>query len=101
MAEQSKVDVLIIGGGPAGLSAALALARQRHTVILFDSQEYRNRTLQNLHLVPSWEHKPAEELFTVARSKLQNYDNVRIVLVKVDSAKKIDDSSFELTDTLG
>ncbi|TVY91135.1 Thioredoxin reductase [Lachnellula willkommii] len=101
MAEQSIIDVLIIGGGPAGLSAALALARQRHTITLFDSQEYRNRDLQNLHLVPSWEHKPAEEVSTTGRSELQKYDNVQIELLKVESAKKLNDSLFELTDALG
>ncbi|KAF2178943.1 FAD/NAD(P)-binding domain-containing protein [Zopfia rhizophila CBS 207.26] len=36
------VDVLIIGGGPAGLAAALGLARVCRGALVFDSQEYRN-----------------------------------------------------------
>ncbi|RYP22479.1 hypothetical protein DL767_009051 [Monosporascus sp. MG133] len=35
-------DVAIIGGGPAGLTAASTLARQRHTAVVFDSKSYRN-----------------------------------------------------------
>lgn len=43
-------DTLVVGGGPAGLSAALALSRVCRTVAIFDSQEYRNEkasTMQN------------------------------------------------------
>lgn len=36
-------DVVIIGGGPAGLSAASALGRVRRTALLIDSGEYRKR----------------------------------------------------------
>lgn len=44
-------DVLIIGGGPAGLATALALSRKLHSVLLFDSQEYRNRQTSYMHNV--------------------------------------------------
>lgn len=47
----STADVLIIGGGPAGLATALALSRKLHSVLLFDSQEYRNRQTSHMHNV--------------------------------------------------
>lgn len=36
-------DVIIVGGGPAGLSAAMLLGRSRRKVVVFDSGEPRNR----------------------------------------------------------
>ncbi|MBA2688934.1 MAG: NAD(P)/FAD-dependent oxidoreductase [Gemmatimonadaceae bacterium] len=42
MTDQDIYDVAIVGGGPAGLSAALWLARYLHTVVLIDSGDPRN-----------------------------------------------------------
>lgn len=46
-------DVIIIGGGAAGLSAALILARARRRVLVLDSQEPRNRFAPHMHGVLS------------------------------------------------
>ncbi|UPK93540.1 hypothetical protein LCI18_004475 [Fusarium solani-melongenae] len=51
------VDALIIGAGPAGLSAALALARQLHTAVVFDSSLFRNARSAHMHTIPTWDHK--------------------------------------------
>lgn len=39
---EQRFDAIVIGGRPAGLSAAMALSRACRTVAVFDSQEYRN-----------------------------------------------------------
>lgn len=44
-----QFDVLIVGGGPAGLSALCSLARVRHSVLLIDSGEYRNAPSRRVH----------------------------------------------------
>lgn len=54
-------DILIIGGGPAGLSAVASIVRQDHTVVLFDSGAYRNAGARHPHTVPAWDDRdPAE-----------------------------------------
>ena len=46
-------DVLIIGGGAAGLTAALVLARARHRVTVIDDQTHRNTTVDEFHGFPT------------------------------------------------
>jgi len=42
-------DAIIVGGGPAGLSALSGLARVRRRVLLIDSGEYRNAPTRHMH----------------------------------------------------
>ena len=51
----TSYDAVVIGGGPAGLQAALPLGRMHRRVLLLDSGEYRNATAEHLHNgVPSF-----------------------------------------------
>jgi thioredoxin reductase len=45
----TEYDIIVIGGGPAGLSATSALCRVARKVIVFDSQQYRNARTRNMH----------------------------------------------------
>lgn len=42
-------DAIIVGGGPAGLSALSGLARVRRNVLLIDSGVYRNGATRHMH----------------------------------------------------
>ncbi|KZZ91805.1 thioredoxin reductase GliT [Moelleriella libera RCEF 2490] len=55
---QTLYDALIVGGGPAGLSMAAALARQVYSVLVLDSGEYRNARAAHMHTVPGFDHVP-------------------------------------------
>ena len=44
-----RYDVIIIGGGPAGLAACSGLARVRRKVLLIDSGEYRSSSAHHIH----------------------------------------------------
>lgn len=48
-ANDTLYDAIVIGGGPAGLAAALWLARYRRTVRLFDAQDPRNKETWAVH----------------------------------------------------
>src|SRR4051812_36766618 len=52
--EMRKVDCLIIGGGPAGLTAGTYLGRYRRNVVIFDSGESRASLIPESHNYPGF-----------------------------------------------
>src|SRR5512142_173237 len=46
---EERADVIVVGGGPAGLSAALVLVRSRRTVLVIDSGQPRNARSHGMH----------------------------------------------------
>lgn len=95
-------DALIIGGGPAGLTVALTLARQLHTSVVFDSQEYRNTRSRNVHMVLSWDHKdPADFRDAALENIQQGYDTVQIEKSKIAEVRKDPKELFSATDASG
>ena len=65
-------DTIVVGGGPAGLSCALWLARYRRSVCVFDTGEPRNRPAWAVHGFPGMPDPPPLELR--ARIRLQVVD---------------------------
>ncbi|KAI1123768.1 FAD/NAD(P)-binding domain-containing protein [Nemania abortiva] len=91
----SQYDIIIIGGGPAGLSAASSIVRQDHKTLLLDSGKYRNALSKHMHTVPSWDHKDPEEFRSAARAGLARYGSVTVENAEVVSLKKRPDELFE------
>jgi thioredoxin reductase len=79
-------DVLIVGGGPAGLSAALVLGRCRRRVLVFDSGQPRNAAAQAMHGYLSRDGIPPRELLRLGRDEVARY-GVEIQDTEVDSAR--------------
>jgi thioredoxin reductase len=67
-------EVIIVGGGPAGLSAALVLGRCRRRVLLCDEGRPRNEASHAVHNFLSREGTAPDELLRIARSQLRPYD---------------------------
>ncbi len=71
-------DVVIAGGGPAGLSAALALGRARKRVLLCDAGPRRNAAADQIHNFVTRDGTPPREFRAVAREQLAIYASVEI-----------------------
>lgn len=69
----SHYDVIIVGGGPAGLNAALVLGRCRYKVLLFTSNEHRNAPSSAMHGFLSRDGTPPMELLRIGREQLEPY----------------------------
>jgi thioredoxin reductase len=72
----TTVDVAIVGGGPAGLSAALMLGRCRRTVVVFDAGQQRNRAAHAIHGFLTRDGVSPGELLRAARAELADYPTV-------------------------
>ncbi|MGW8574786.1 NAD(P)/FAD-dependent oxidoreductase [Streptomyces niveus] len=66
-------DVVVIGGGPAGLSAALTLARARRSVLVIDAGEPRNAPASHVHNYLGREGIAPGELLAVGREEVAGY----------------------------
>jgi thioredoxin reductase len=75
----TEVDVVIIGGGPAGLSAALNLGRARASVVVVDAGRPRNAATLRSHGFLTRDGIPPLELRKLARAELAAYPNVRVL----------------------
>jgi thioredoxin reductase (NADPH) len=79
------LDCLIVGGGPAGLTAAIYLARYRRNVIVFDSGESRAALIPESHNYPGFAHGiSGSKLLSVLTGQAEDY-GVRIVRSRVTS----------------
>lgn len=72
------LDAVIIGGGPAGLQAALTLGRMHRAVLLVDSGDYRNAPAREMHNFISRDGTSPAELRALARAELAAYDTVAL-----------------------
>ncbi|TFE50678.1 NAD(P)/FAD-dependent oxidoreductase [Streptomyces sp. ICN441] len=69
----AELDVVVVGGGAAGLSAALTLARARRTVLVIDSGEPRNASASGVHGLLGREGVPPAELVRTGREEVGRY----------------------------
>ena len=92
-------DVIIIGGGSAGLSAALILARARRRVLVLDAQQPRNRFAPHMHGVLSRDGYSPLDLVADGYREVRAVDGV-IVNARVVETREVADGFEVLTDTV-
>jgi thioredoxin reductase len=89
-------EVLVIGGGPAGLGAAMSLGRMRRSVLVCDDFRPRNLAAAHMHNFPSHEGLSPLEWRKKARQDVEKYDTVHFFEGAVTSVVKIQ-GGFEAT----
>ena len=96
MNTDTRYDVAVIGGGPAGLTAATWLARYLHTVVLVDSGDPRNWETRRINGFLGLPCIRPPELRALGREECRQY-GVALVDDVVTGADAVDDDEFVLT----
>ncbi|WP_144521527.1 NAD(P)/FAD-dependent oxidoreductase [Bacillus pumilus] len=91
------LDCVIIGGGPAGLSAALVVGRGRKQVIVFDDELPRNRVTQESHGFITNDGMTPFEIRQAGEADLQNYPHIQIKRSKIVVVQNNEDNFTLLT----
>jgi thioredoxin reductase len=91
-------DVLIIGGGPAGLNAAVVLGRCRRRVIVFDTGRQRNRLSNGMHNYLTRDGIRPLEFLELSKKEARKY-GVKLLNKKIVHAEKTKQGTFLVSDS--
>ncbi|PXY21382.1 NAD(P)/FAD-dependent oxidoreductase [Prauserella muralis] len=98
MGNRHDYDVVIVGGGAAGLSAALTLGRVRRSVLVVDSGQPRNAPAEHMHGFLSRDGMPPGSLLERGRHEVAAYGVTVVTGAAVSASGKPDDFTVVLGD---
>lgn len=90
---QTDYEVIVVGGGPAGLSVLSGLSRVRRKTALFDSGEYRNSATRNMHDVIGNDGTVPSEFRGLAREQISKYDTATFIDKKINTIQPVSDKA--------
>lgn len=89
------VDCAIIGGGPAGLNAALVLGRARRNVLLFDDNNPRNAVTLHSHGFITRDGVSPAEFRAIGHGEIAKYPSVEVLSTRIQAVSR-QGTAFEL-----
>ena len=95
--EPVDADVVIVGAGPAVLSAALVLGRVCRRVIVFDHGHPRNHATQHMHGYLTRDGITPKDFREIARAEVARYDTVSLEHAEVLDAVRLETGDFDVT----
>jgi thioredoxin reductase len=94
----SMVDTIIVGGGAAGLTAALVLARALRAVVLVDDLSYRNVTVEEFHGFPGRDATPPADFRADVQRELRSYGVTTVTTTVTDGISASDHVTITFAD---
>ncbi|MFF3755021.1 FAD-dependent oxidoreductase [Streptomyces sp. NPDC002018] len=92
---ERRHDVVVVGGGAAGLSGALTLARARRSVLVIDAGRPRNAPASQVHTYLAHEGTPPSRLLATGREEVTGYGG-EITEGEVVTAGRLEDGGFRV-----
>jgi thioredoxin reductase len=83
-------DCIVVGGGAAGLSAALVLGRSRRRTLLVDAGEPSNLPAEGIGGLLGHDGRPPAELYAMGRAELSSYPTVELRQGTVEGGERVD-----------
>lgn len=99
-ADRFEVDVVVIGGGASGLAAASWLGRYRRSVVVLDSQDYRNKDVERSHGYLGRDPQTPLDLLEQGRREVLAYPTAQVRVGEAKTVARRDDGLFEVGDDL-
>jgi thioredoxin reductase len=90
-------DAIVVGGGPAGMAAAIWLGRFRRRTLLVDADEGRNRWVEQAHGYLGLDPLVPADLRRRGREELARYPTVRTAVDRVLAARRAGEGMFAVT----
>ena len=99
-ADRLEVDVVVVGGGAAGLAAASWIGRYRRSVVVMDSEDQRNKHVERSHGYLGRDPQSPADLLERGRQEVLAYPTAEIRFGEVKRIERRRDGLFEVDDDL-
>jgi len=87
------LDSLVVGGGAAGLSAALVLGRARRSTLVVDARQQSNLSAHGIGGLLGHDGRPPAELYELGRAELDRYPSIEVRTATVTTINRLDDTT--------